>query len=154
MTIYQQNNPHKVTGINPTKILGVTLVELMIAITISSIVAIGIGSVYTSSKRSYKLQEQFSHTQENGRFAMDYIARYVRNAGYSGCSTGLKQLVNDIDSTDDEAIFQTGIGGYEANSTAPNQGITLIEDPSASVTAANFTKLTSAGATVTITMVL
>ena len=44
---------------------GVTLVELMIAITIGSIIMVGISSVYTSSKRSYKLQEEFSRLQEN-----------------------------------------------------------------------------------------
>ena len=93
---------------------GVTLVELMIAITISSIVAIGISSVYTSSKRSYKLQEEFSRLQENGRFAINHITRFVRSAGYSGCASGLDNI-NSImnDSDDDIWEFATGIEGYE-----------------------------------------
>ena len=114
----------------------------MIAITISSIVILGISSVYTSSKRSFKLQEEFSRLQENGRFAMTYIARFVRGAGYSGCASGLANMINDINSTDVELLFQTGLEGYEAAGTAPNETVAsgvLAEFPTASATAANFT---------------
>ena len=92
---------------------GVTLVELMIAITISSIVMLGIGSVYTSSKRSFKLQEEFSRLQENGRFAINYITRFVRGAGYSGCASAVKNnLTNNLNnSTDHPWAFDTGIEG-------------------------------------------
>ncbi len=101
---------------------GVTLVELMIAITISSIVMIGIASVYTSSKRSYKLQEEFSRLQENGRFAINHITRFVRSAGYSGCASGLntiQSIMNDSDK--DPWQFDTGIEGYEFVGTVPGQ---------------------------------
>jgi len=128
------------------KTRGVTLVELMIAITIGAIISIGIGSVYTSSKRSFKLQEEFSRLQENGRFAMNYIARFVRGAGYSGCSSGVSNMINDINSTDVELLFQTGLEGYEAGGTAPNETVAaLTEYPSVSATAADFTTNTSSG---------
>lgn len=147
----QNNTPLK----NPKHFLGVTLVELMIAITISSIVALGISSVYTSSKRSFKLQEEFSRLQENGRFAMNYIARFVRGAGYSGCATGQGNMTNDIDSTDVELLFQTGIEGYEATGSAPNESVsTLAEYPTASSTTSDFTVLISTGATTNISSTL
>lgn len=123
---------------------GVTLIELMIAITISSIVAIGIGSVYSSSKRSYKLQEEFSRLQENGRFAMNYIARFVRGAGYSGCSSALNNMTNDIDSAGEEFVFETGIEGYEFDGTAPGETIPMLDDyPNIASTATDFTAITA-----------
>jgi len=105
---------------------GVTLVELMIAITIGSIIMVGISSVYTSSKRSYKLQEEFSRLQENGRFAINHITRFVRSAGYSGCASGLDTLetiMNDADKI--QWNFATGIEGYDYIGSEPGQLITL-----------------------------
>lgn len=111
---------------------GVTLVELMIAVTISSIVMIGISSVYTSSKRSYKLQEEFSRLQENGRFAINHITRFVRGAGYSGCASGLSTMVNNLNNKDDNPWnFETGIEGYEFVGTVPGQIATLTDTPTA-----------------------
>ena len=129
---------------NPKRFLGVTLVELMIAITIGSIVALGIGSVYTSSKRSYKLQEEFSRLQENGRFAMNFIARFVRGAGNYGCSSALGNMINNIEEQSEELLFQTGIEGYEAIGTAPGSTpAALLESPSVTTTTTDFASITS-----------
>ena len=110
---------------------GVTLVELMIAVTISSIVMIGIGSVYTSSKRSFKLQEEFSRLQENGRFAINHITRFVRGAGYSGCASAIKNsTTNHLNNKDDNPwAFETGLEGYEFVGTEPNTTKILTQDP-------------------------
>ena len=110
---------------------GVTLIELMIAITISSIIMIGIGTVYTSSKRSFKLQEEFSRLQENGRFAINYITRFVRAAGYSGCSAALHNNYDSIlnNDTDNPWNFNTGLEGYEYVGTEPNTAVTLTLSP-------------------------
>ena len=106
MRMFKQHN-------NSQKQHGVTLVELMIAITIGSIIMVGISSVYTSSKRSYKLQEEFSRLQENGRFAINHITRFVRSAGYSGCASGLNNIdtiMNDSDKIEFNFIhFAQGI---------------------------------------------
>lgn len=132
------------SSINNRKTRGVTLVELLVAITISSIVAIGIGSVYTGSKRSFKLQEEFSRMQENGRFAMNYIARFVRGAGFSGCSAALDNMVNNLDDQSAEFKFQTGIEGYEFSGTSPGQTTgTLSEFPTATSSTGNFATIGS-----------
>jgi len=118
-TLKQTMNPSR-------KQHGVTLVELMIAVTISSIVMIGIASVYTSSKRSYKLQEEFSRLQENGRFAINHITRFVRSAGYSGCASGLNNIQSIINPSDSKIWeFATGIEGYDYTGSKPGQLITL-----------------------------
>lgn len=114
----------------PRKQRGVTLVELMIAITIGSIIMIGISSVYTSSKRSYKLQEEFSRLQENGRFAINHITRFVRSAGYSGCASGLGEVDSIINAVGSNLwAFETGIEGYDFVGTEPGQLITLSAAP-------------------------
>ncbi len=114
---------------------GVTLVELMIAIAISGIIALGISSVYTSSKRSFKLQEEYSRLQENGRFAINHITRFVRGAGYSGCASGLNKISNNLNNPDYNAWnFATGIEGYEYIGTEPNQAVTLSATPTAQAT--------------------
>lgn len=152
MTLLKRKSLNKTTlssGLNAIpgmrKIYGVTLVELMMAITIGSIVALGISSVYTSSKRSFKLQEEFSRLQENGRFAMSYIARFVRSAGYSGCSSALADsMLNNIENPNEEFKFQTGIEGYEAAGTAPGETVPALDKyPSVTATTNDFATISS-----------
>ena len=63
---------------------GVTLIELMIAMVISTIVLLGVGTVYSSSKRSYKVQEEMARLQENARYAFNVMSRDIRGAGFIG----------------------------------------------------------------------
>lgn len=111
---------------------GVTLVELMLAITIGLIVMLGVGTIYSNSKQTFYTQEEFSRLQENGRFALEYIARFVRGAGYAGCASGLNNVTNDLNNSSSlEWNFSTGIEGYEASGTGPNQSVTLSANPTA-----------------------
>lgn len=64
---------------------GLTIVELMIAMGITLFVLAGVMGVYISSKQVYRTQSNLSHLQENARFALDYLARNIRMAGYIGC---------------------------------------------------------------------
>ena len=72
---------------NQNKILGVTLIELLVAMAISSILLVGIGSIYSSTKRTYFVQDEFGRLQENARYALDILAKDIRNAGYVGCKS-------------------------------------------------------------------
>ena len=64
---------------------GFTLVELMVAITIGLIILAVLSQVYVGSKRTYRSQEALSRLQENGRYAIDFLGRDLRVAGYMGC---------------------------------------------------------------------
>lgn len=64
---------------------GLTLVELMIAITLGMILTYGVIEIYASSKQTYRTQDGLSRMQESARFALDFIARDIRNSGYIGC---------------------------------------------------------------------
>ncbi len=67
--------PHTAQG-------GFTLIELMIAMLIGVFLMAGVIQIFLSAKQAYRLQENLSRLQENGRFAMDMIAQDIRMAGY------------------------------------------------------------------------
>lgn len=114
---------------NVASIGGFTLVELMVAVTIGLIVLAAVSQIFATSRLSYKLEENLARVQENGRFAMEFLSRDLRMAGYAGCvnvnqalnasanymaSNGLKNAGND-------PLFvfapQTQIQGYEWTGT-------------------------------------
>lgn len=63
---------------------GLSLVELMIAITLSSLLMLGVVQVFLSSKATYTSNQALSAIQESGRFAIELLARDIRNTGYKG----------------------------------------------------------------------
>ncbi|MDD1616788.1 MAG: type IV pilus assembly protein PilW, partial [Methylococcaceae bacterium NSP1-2] len=78
---------------------GFTLIELMIAMLIGVFLMAGILQIFSSAKQAYRLQENLSRLQENGRFAMDYLTKGVRMAGYMGCSSSVRSTTNMVDPT-------------------------------------------------------
>lgn len=73
---------------------GFTLIEMMIALLIGVFLLIGVVQIFSSAKQAYRLQENLSRLQENGRFAMDFITKDIRMVGYVGCSS--KVIPNSI----------------------------------------------------------
>lgn len=67
--------------------LGFSLVELMIALVIGLILIGGVIQIFVGSKVTYSTQAALSKVQENGRFAMSFLSRDIRQAGYTGCSS-------------------------------------------------------------------
>jgi len=111
------------------KTRGVTLVELMIAMVISTIVLLGVATVYSSTKRSYKVQEEMARLQENARYAFATMASDIRGAGFVGCNPKITSLLDEADSDFDPALydFQAGVDGWEftATGTAPGDDYTI-----------------------------
>jgi type IV pilus assembly protein PilW len=66
---------------------GFTLIELMIAMLIGVFLMAGVIQIFLSAKQAYRLQENLSRLQENGRFAMDFLTKDIRMAGYAGCAS-------------------------------------------------------------------
>lgn len=64
---------------------GLSLVELMVAMTIGLIILAAISSLFVSSKQTYTAQDSLSRLQENARFAMQFLIKDIRLAGYFGC---------------------------------------------------------------------
>lgn len=74
----------------PRQQAGLTLVEIMIALLIGLFLIAGIIQLFINTKQTYRLQEALARLQENGRFAMDFIGRDIRMAGYKACPTNPK----------------------------------------------------------------
>lgn len=98
---------------------GLTLIEIMVATTISLILLAGVLEIFTSSKQTYRMQDGMSRLQENARFAMHFLTRDARMAGYTGCSSASVQTNNIVDldgdgTADSVSDFTTaGLFGYE-----------------------------------------
>ena len=66
---------------------GFSLIELMVSLVIGLILIAAITQVFVGSKVTYSMQSGLSKIQENGRFAMAFLSRDLRQAGYSGCTS-------------------------------------------------------------------
>lgn len=64
--------------------MGLSLIELMVAMLISLILLGGVLQVFLSSKDMYRTNTAVARVQEAGRFATDFIAFDIRQAGYKG----------------------------------------------------------------------
>lgn len=64
---------------------GVSLVEIMVALILSIVLLVGVGQIYMSSKQTYRVQDGQSRLQENARYALELLARDIREAGFQGC---------------------------------------------------------------------
>ena len=60
---------------------GMTIPELMIALTIGALVALGAASLFGIANASYAAQLDAASVDDNGRYALELIARGVRQAG-------------------------------------------------------------------------
>ena len=61
---------------------GLTLIEIMVALLIGSFLLAGVIQIFIVNKQTYRVQENLSRMQENGRFSIDYLNRYIRLSGY------------------------------------------------------------------------
>jgi type IV pilus assembly protein PilW len=66
---------------------GLTLVEIMVALVISLFLLAGLLQMFIGTRQSSRVQENLSRVQENGRFAIDFVGRNIRLAGYRSRST-------------------------------------------------------------------
>lgn len=64
---------------------GFSLMELMIALVLGLMVTGVVIQVFTSSHDAYTTEEDYGRIQERGRFALEFLAFDIRQAGYSGC---------------------------------------------------------------------
>jgi type IV pilus assembly protein PilW len=64
---------------------GMTLVEILISMLIGAVLLAGVLSIFINSKQTYQRQEGMSRIQENGRFALDFIAHDLRMGDFWGC---------------------------------------------------------------------
>lgn len=110
---------------------GFSLVEMMVAVAIGLFLIGGAIAMLVTSKRTYTVQEDLGRIQENGRFAVEYLARDLRMAGYFGCGHSLGELFNHVNGADN-TLFDTRfpVEGYEQGAAAwlPSGSVERIGD--------------------------
>ena len=98
---------------------GFTLIEIMIALLLGIFLTSGVIQIFLGSKQSYRMQDNLSRLQENGRFAMYFIARDIRMSGYWGCVKNNDNVItNNIDTTDSD--YDSTIHAFTNSITGTN----------------------------------
>lgn len=92
---------------------GVGLIEIMISIVVGLFLVFGLTTVLVDSSKSYNIQNDLARLQENARFAIEFMARDIRMAGYFGCVVSSR--VTNILSNSGGDIFDVSnpIEGFE-----------------------------------------
>ncbi len=72
-------------GCSPRSPRGLSLIEILIALALGLFLLAGIIQVLASARAAYRLAEAQARTQENGRFAMQYLARELRPSRSGAC---------------------------------------------------------------------
>lgn len=108
---------------------GFTIVEVMVAMLLGLIMMVGVVSLLVGNKRSFNEQTEMSRLQENARFAVEFLIKDIRMAGYVGCSDDIGKVTNHLDgASDDDKLY---------NMSNPVEGVdgdasTMVWEPSGS----------------------
>lgn len=104
---------------------GLSLVELMVAITLGLIILAAVAQIFVSSRTAYTLEEGLARVQEAGRFAMDFLVRDIRMAGYSGCLPKSGAITNNLNNNTDPV---GALGNYVTGHRYAGSGGTALAD--------------------------
>lgn len=95
---------------------GLSLIELLVSLLITGIIMAGVINSLLATKKAYIFDEQIAYIQENARFALDIIARDLREAGYTGgCNLESADIALSLDTS-------TGSQGQFLDSLLPVRG--------------------------------
>ena len=125
---------------------GFSLVELMIAVTLGLLLMAGVGHIFLGSKQTYRMQEGMSRVQENGRFALEFLSRDIRMAGYVGCSRNVGTINNTLNAPPASFSPAVGIQGWDYAGTGPGNTYS-VDASTAPISSTGGTWLTAAGGT-------
>ncbi len=110
---------------------GLSVIEMMIALALSSVVTLGVVQLFVANSEGYSQMQGQSRVQESARFALNFIGRSVRKAGYRGCFSDAEaihtMMLNDI--LPYEFDVRTGIQGFEGQGTGWNPTFASVQMP-------------------------
>lgn len=101
---------------------GFTIVEIMVAMLLGLILMAGVISLMVGNKRSFNEQIEMSRLQENARFAIEFLTRDIRMAGYAGCSSDMEKVISHLDLNDASLSPNMGIKNL-LNMGIPVEGV-------------------------------
>ncbi len=115
---------------------GFSLVELMVSMVIGLILVIAASSVYLYSKQSFNASTETSQLENNGRFAINLLTKYIQSAGFvmidptfpapqgpidnkiSGCDFGMSNPTSPTTTADLACLTATPAGARRSASIA------------------------------------
>ncbi len=103
---------------------GLSLIELLIAMVLGLTLAAGVVQIYVGTSATERSQDARLRMQENGRFALNFLANEIRGAGYLGCLGSMEgNSANDTLDHPANSTMQPGFGvqGWEAAGTDPGE---------------------------------
>ena len=96
---------------------GVSIVELMVALTLGLVAVAGAVSIYLANRQSFSTVEGVARVEEGARFAVDLLARDIREAGNSVCG-GAMTSTNVVTSPNPSwATWDRGLLGNALSNT-------------------------------------
>jgi len=75
---------------------GFSLIELMLALGLGVVVTAGIVQLFVTNDQTYTLLTGQARMQEGARFALDFIGRSARSAGYYGCDPDADKIYGTL----------------------------------------------------------
>ena len=75
---------------------GIGLIELMVSMALGIFLISGAVAIFVSSKSTQGLNRELSWIQDNARFTMTMLNRDLRMAGFYGCSSSSRRLMNTL----------------------------------------------------------
>lgn len=102
---------------------GVGLVELMVTMLVGAIIVGGVIALFNANRQTFRLQDNLSVAQESGSFAIDFIARDIRLAGYPG-GEFMQLAVDEARSANDVAVVRAEV----IPPAAAPQNVTYFDD--------------------------
>lgn len=98
---------------------GLSLVELMISLTIGMFVVLAGASLLLSTKSGYAAQSEAALIEDTGRYALENIARSVRQAAYENWDADEAPIVS-------KATYSANIAGFDARTLkSASEGIDI-----------------------------
>jgi len=84
---------------------GLSMIELMVALLIGTILTASVIQMFVGSRSTYAMQSALASMQENARFAIEFLSRDLRKAGYMGCSTNTTIANTLRDTSNSDALY-------------------------------------------------
>lgn len=93
---------------NPSQ-RGFTMIEMLVAMAIGLFLIAGVFQIFVANKQSSRIQNNLSHLQENGRYAIIQIGRTLRMTGFKADPTDTTSFVTGAAT----GTNGTGLGGSD-----------------------------------------
>lgn len=114
---------------------GLSIIEVMITLVLGLFIIGGVLYTFLSTRTAYISNDAIARIQEDGRMAMERLAREIRQAGFLGCANSLDVAPRIISATlpptfaagDGVRVFDNGVGWNNTTGIVRVAGTDVIE---------------------------